>query len=110
MPKGYVIITEEIHDPDRMREYEKASTAALLAYGGQVLAVDHDVTVIEGTWHGTRTVMVEYESVAQARAWYESSEYAPALPLRLQAATCNAVIVEGWEPPSARAGSAAPEG
>lgn len=99
MAKGYVIITEDIHDPELMREYEQASTAALFAYGGKVLAVDHDVTTLEGQWAGTRTVMVEYESVEKARAWYESSEYAPALPLRKQAATCNAVIVAGWESP-----------
>lgn len=99
MPKGYVIVTEEIHDRELMGEYEKASTAALLAYEGKVLAVDEKVDVLEGVWHGTRTVIVEYASVEQARAWYESSEYAPALPLRHRAATCNAVIVHGWESP-----------
>lgn len=97
MAKGYVIITEDIHDPELMREYEKASTAALFAYDGHVLAVDHDVTTLEGTWAGTRTVMVEFESVEKARAWYESSEYAPALPIRQRAARCNAVIVAGWD-------------
>jgi uncharacterized protein (DUF1330 family) len=97
MAKGYVILTEAIRDEPAMDEYGRASTASLLAYGGRVLVVDDRVEVLEGEWHGTRTVIVEYSSVEQAHAWYESAEYGDALPLRKAAADCNVIIAAGFE-------------
>ncbi|MET0147786.1 MAG: DUF1330 domain-containing protein, partial [Acidimicrobiales bacterium] len=52
--------------------------------------------VLEGEWHGTRTVIVEYPSVEQARKWYESDGYQAALPLRRAASNGNVVIATGF--------------
>jgi uncharacterized protein (DUF1330 family) len=100
MSKGYVVITEEIHDPELMREYEQASVPSIFDHKGKVLVVDDDVKVLEGSWQGTRTVVVEFESVEAAQAWYDSEEYAKAKPLRQKAATCNGVILKGFEMPT----------
>ena len=96
MPKGYVILTEDIHDPAGMAEYGAASTAPLVDFGGRVLVVDENVEVLEGEWHGTRTVIVEYSSVEQARKWYESDGYQAVLPLRQAASNSNVVIATGF--------------
>ena len=98
MPKGYVILTEDIHDREGMDRYGEASRASLTEFGGRPLVVDEDVQVVEGRWHGTRTVIVEYESVETARQWYESPSYQAARPLRQAAAECNVVIAAGWTP------------
>ena len=100
MPKGYVILTEAIHDREKMDAYGQASRAALVEHGGKVLVVDEHVEVLEGEWHGNRTVIVEYESVEKAREWYASASYKDALPLRLAAADCNVVIASGWVLPA----------
>jgi uncharacterized protein (DUF1330 family) len=105
VPKGYAILTEAIHDPAGMAEYEAASTAALLEFGGRVLVVDADVEVLEGAWPGTRTVIVEFASVATARAWYDSPAYRAAQPLRRAAAECNVVLVSGFTIPDRTATS-----
>jgi uncharacterized protein (DUF1330 family) len=97
MPKGYVILTEDIHDHAGMDAYGQASMSSLIEFGGRVLVVDADVELLEGSWHGTRTVIVEYESIERAREWYASSNYRAALPLRLAAADCNVVIASGFE-------------
>jgi uncharacterized protein (DUF1330 family) len=94
--KGYVIVTEDIHDPDGMLEYQKASTPSIIEFGGRPVVVDDDLQVLEGSWHGSRTVVVEFDSVEQARAWYESPSYQAALPLRLAAADCTAVLAKGF--------------
>ncbi|MGO8860163.1 MAG: DUF1330 domain-containing protein [Acidimicrobiales bacterium] len=98
MPKGYVILTEAVHDPGGMEEYSRASGASLAAYGGTPVVVDEHVEVLEGEWHGTRTVIVEYESVEKAREWYASDLYQAAVPLRQAAAECNVVIASGFVP------------
>lgn len=99
MPKGYVIVTEDIHDPAEMAEYSKASAPTLTEHGAKVLSVDSDPRVLEGQWHGTRTVMLEFESVEAAQAWYDSKGYQDALPLRQAAATSNAVVLTGFDMP-----------
>jgi uncharacterized protein (DUF1330 family) len=96
MAKGYVILTEAIHDAAAMDTYGAASTASLIEFRGRVLIVDEAVEVLEGTWHGTRTVVVEYDSVEQARAWYDSASYRDARPIRQAAADCNVVIAAGF--------------
>jgi uncharacterized protein (DUF1330 family) len=97
VPKGYVILTEDIRDRAGMDAYGAASTAPLVEFGGRVLVVDEQVEVLEGTWHGTRTVVVEFESVERVREWYDSPSYRAALPLRRAAADCNVVIAAGFE-------------
>lgn len=102
MAKSYVILTEAIHDREAMRAYEIASTAPLLAHGGRILVVDEDVRAVEGTWHGDRTVVVEFPTVEDARSWYESADYQAALPLRRAAADCNVAFLTGFVLPDHR--------
>jgi uncharacterized protein (DUF1330 family) len=61
-----------------------------------ILAVDTRPETIEGTWHGDQTVVLEFESVEAAHAWYESEAYQNAAKLRHEAADCNAVIISGF--------------
>ena len=105
MPKGYVILTEEVKDPAGMEAYGRASTPSMMQFGASVLAVDGEPQVLEGQWHGDRTVVVEFESVEAARAWYDSEAYARAKLLRHAAAETRAVIVAGFEMPSGRSRS-----
>ena len=94
MPKGYVILTEAIKDPEGMKAYARAAGAAM--GGVKILAVDTAPTIVEGTWHGDQTVVLEFDSVDAARAWYESEGYQAAAKLRQAAADCNAVIISGF--------------
>jgi len=98
MPKGYVILTEQVHDPKGMEAYGQAARASLAEYAAKVLVVDSHVEILEGEWHGTQTVIVEYESVEKAREWYESELYQGALKLRRAAADCSVVIASGFAP------------
>lgn len=98
MSKGYVILTEAIKDPEGMKAYARAAGGAMA--GVNILAVDTAPKVIEGSWHGDQTVVLEFESVEAARAWYESEGYQNAAKLRQAAADCNAVILSGFDMPT----------
>jgi uncharacterized protein (DUF1330 family) len=93
MPKGYIIITEDIKDPAGMAEYGKLAMQAM--DGATIVAVDQKPQLIEGEWHGSQTVVLEFESVDAAREWYHSDAYQAAAKLRQAAADCNGVIVSG---------------
>ncbi len=95
MPKGYVIVTEAIHDAEGMKAYGAAAFPSMIEFGAKVLSFGAPTEVVEGSWHGDRTVMLEFESVEKAHEWYDSSTYQAALPLRLAAAESNAVVLTG---------------
>ena len=99
MPKGYVILTEAVRDRAGIDAYGRAAGPSMVSGGASVLAADAQPEVLEGSWHGDRTVVLEFDSVEAARAWYESAEYQKAKPLRQAAADTNAVIVAGFETP-----------
>lgn len=99
MAKAYFVVAEEIHDAEAMRAYGKLAGPTLGKYGAKVLVLDTAAEVVEGSWHGTQTVILEFDSFENAKAWHESEDYAPALELRTKSATCNGVILHGFETP-----------
>lgn len=98
MPKGYVIFQETIHDEDGMNAYG-AKAMPTIMQSAKVLTVDESPAVLEGDWPAQRTVMLEFPSVEDAKAWYESADYQAAIPLRQAAADANVVILSGFELP-----------
>lgn len=101
MPKAYVIFTEDIHDEAKMNEYSGKALPTLFGSGATILSVAVKPTALEGEWHGNQTVLLEFESVEAAEAWYNSEGYNAAKPIRFEAANCNAVILPGFEMPGA---------
>jgi uncharacterized protein (DUF1330 family) len=52
------------------------------------------VDALEGGWQPTM-VIIEFESAAKARAWYDSEAYRPFKELRQRSADLQLIIVEG---------------
>lgn len=92
---GYVIAEVEVTDPVVYEEYRKLVPATIAKYGGKYLVRGGEIEPKEGGWQPKRLVVLEFSSLAQAREWYHSPEYAPVLALRLKAARSKAVLVEG---------------
>jgi uncharacterized protein (DUF1330 family) len=61
-------------------------------YGGKWLA-QGDVQIIEGAWPGS-VVLIEFPSATNARAWYSSPQYQKILPLRLNNAISDLILVD----------------
>jgi uncharacterized protein (DUF1330 family) len=94
---GYVIANVEVHNPEPYAGYSAQVTGTLAPFGGRFIVRGPKKDVREGEWH-ERVVVIEFPSVEQARAWYESEAYQRILPTRLQNSTARVVIVEGYEP------------
>lgn len=92
---AYVIGEIEVTDPALYEEYRKLVPATIAMYGGRYLVRGGAVEVKEGGWQPKRLVVLEFPSLEQARKWYASPEYAPALALRLKAARSKVLLVEG---------------
>lgn len=92
---GYVIAEVDVHDPALFEEYRKLVPGTIAQYGGKYLVRGGATESKEGGWNPKRVVVLEFPSADQARKWYHSPEYAPALAMRLKAAKSKMVIVEG---------------
>jgi uncharacterized protein (DUF1330 family) len=92
---AYLISTIEITDPAGYEEYKKLVPPALAKYGGKFVVRGGDIEHKEGDWRPKRIVVVEFESVDRARAFYDSPEYAPAKQIRLRTSTGSVLFVEG---------------
>jgi uncharacterized protein (DUF1330 family) len=95
---AYVINDMEVTDPTLLEEYKKLSPATVAQYGGRFLARGGTMEVLEGAWRPKRLVILEFPSLAQAKAWVNSPEYAPARRIRQQASRSNLVVVDGVPP------------
>jgi uncharacterized protein (DUF1330 family) len=51
--------------------------------------------VAEGSWTPKRLVVLEFESLERAKAWYDSLEYADLKKLRQSASKGNLIFADG---------------
>jgi len=92
---AYVIVDIEVTDSEGYKEYVKVAPESIKIFGGRYIARGGQNETLEGEWHAKRLVILEFPSVAQAKAWLNSDEYAPARALRHKYAKTNMVVVEG---------------
>ena len=92
---AYVIADVDVHDTALFEEYRKLVPATIAQYGGKYLVRGGATDSKEGGWMPKRVVVLEFPTMDQAKKWYHSKEYAPALAMRLKAAKNRMVIVEG---------------
>jgi uncharacterized protein (DUF1330 family) len=95
---AYVIGDVEILDPAGYEEYRQGVPATIAAYGGRYLVRGGATEVAEGEWTPKRLVILEFESMARAKAWLESPEYRPLRQIRQRCAKSELVVVDGFRP------------
>jgi uncharacterized protein (DUF1330 family) len=96
--KGYLIADIEVLDAAGFEEYRARVPATIAAYGGRYLVRGGAAEVKEGDWSPRRLIVLEFPSVARAREWLASPEYAPLIALRQRTARTRLVLAEGVAP------------
>lgn len=94
--KGYIVAEVKVHDADAIALYRQLSQAAVEQYGGRFLVRGGAAEILEGKWTPPqRLVIVEFDSVEQARRFYASAEYQAARKVRENAAEMNMLAIAG---------------
>lgn len=96
MPKGYWIGHMNVHDAATYDTYRAANAAPLKAYGARFIVRGGAQEVREGDW-SPRTVVIEFPSLADAQACYDSADYQAAKDIRVPVSDNNMIIVEGYD-------------
>jgi uncharacterized protein (DUF1330 family)/protein-L-isoaspartate O-methyltransferase len=92
-----------INDPRKVEEYRSRVGATVAQYGGSYRVLGGSCEVIEGDWRPGFLVLLEFETRAHARRWYDSPEYGALKDLRIAATHSNGLVVEGCETPKSPA-------
>jgi uncharacterized protein (DUF1330 family) len=92
---AYLIADVEVLDSAAYETYRQQVPATIAAFGGRYLVRGGALTVLEGTWSPKRCVILEFPSLAQLKAWYDSPAYVPLRAIRERSTKSNLVMVEG---------------
>ena len=92
--KAYWITRCHVHNSDEYDEYIKLAGPAINKHGGTFLVRGGKQIELEGGPY-ERTVLVEFNSMQEAKLCYESSDYQDALRHSLNSSNRHVVLVEG---------------
>jgi uncharacterized protein (DUF1330 family) len=93
--KAYVIVDVTITDPVRYEAYKTLTPASLEPFEGRFLVRGGATETWEGDWQPGRVVILEFPSLAKAKAWWSGEGYAPAKAIRQAASITRMIAVEG---------------
>ena len=94
MPKAYLVANIRVHDPEGYDRFRAMSGPAIATYGGRVLVRNPKPERHEGKVEGV-AILIEFDDIAAARAFYTSPEYTAARAEREKAADTDLMLVEG---------------
>jgi uncharacterized protein (DUF1330 family) len=81
-PVAYVIsAVEGFVDESTVKRYAELAGPAIEHFGGRFIASSTELVVVEGESPSNHLSMVEFPSMEDAKAWYNSPEYAEARDL-----------------------------
>jgi uncharacterized protein (DUF1330 family) len=92
---AYIVFTRErLRDPEEFATYGAKAGATLAGHDAKPLVFYGKTEVLEGA-PIEGAVIVEFPTMAEARAWYESDAYKNAREHRFKSADYRAFITEG---------------
>ena len=94
---AYLIADITITDPEDYQQYTRTVEETITRFGGRYIvkgATSHP-EVIEGDWTPTRITLLEFPTIEQARAWYDSPEYTAIRGIRQRASGSRLIFVHG---------------
>jgi uncharacterized protein (DUF1330 family) len=92
---AYVIALEVIEDRKEFDKYRAGVHDILNKYNGEIIVSNENFEVIEGEWPYTKTVVIRFPSVEDAKRWYEAPEYQHVAQHRFRSTKTNLIIIEG---------------
>ena len=96
MPKAYWIARVDVHDPETYKSYVETAKPAFERYNAKFLARGGRTEVLEGVARA-RNVIIEFPSMEEALACYNSPEYTAARAIRQTVSDGEFVLVEAAE-------------
>ena len=94
MRPAFYIAAFEVTDSEGIRPYSQQVEGTFMPFSGRYVARGGKTVSLEGE-APKRIVMIAFDSMEQAQAWYNSPAYRAIRPIRHKSATSRVYIVEG---------------
>jgi uncharacterized protein (DUF1330 family) len=91
---AFYISEFELSDPEGIKPYSQQVEATFAPFTGRYIVRGGQTASLEGD-QPKRIVVIAFDSMAQAQAWYDSPAYRAIRPIRIQSAKSRVYIVEG---------------
>lgn len=96
---AYFLAAVNINDHEAFKKYIEAGYASLQGYTIEVVSVDDDPELLEGTIPGRHMVLLKFNSKEDLRRWWNSPSYTKARAFRHASADTPFIIaMNGHEP------------
>ncbi len=97
---AYIIFDVELTDPTfedstAADDYLKLANESLTPFQSKTIVHAGALEVLEGDWEPERVIVVEFESMEQARQWFMSPAYTKAKDILRRGASSKVILVEG---------------
>ena len=93
---AYLVVDIDVTDPEQYQGYVRKAPAFVEKHGGKYIVRSGDTAVVEGDWHPSRFVVVEFPTRQQAQAFLNDAEYQAVADTRRASTTSNMILVEGF--------------
>jgi uncharacterized protein (DUF1330 family) len=93
-PAYYVADFEQIV-PGAIKPYSEKVESTFQPYGGKFIVRGGELLSLEGITPKGRMIVIRFDSLERAKAWYQSAEYEKLKPIRWAAGKTNVYIIEG---------------
>lgn len=91
---AFYIAEFEVTDPEGLKPYSARVASTLEPFGGRFIVRGGKIAPLEGE-APKGLVVIAFESMEKAQAWYDSPAYQELRPIRHKAAKSRVFIVEG---------------
>jgi len=92
---AYYIADFEVADREAIKPYSANVEASFKPFGGRFIVRGADPVSLEGLQPKGRLVIIQFDSLEKAQAWYNSPAYSELRPIRHKAGTSNVYILQG---------------
>jgi uncharacterized protein (DUF1330 family) len=92
---AYIVADVEVTNPEGYAGYTREVPSTLAPFGGEFVVRGGRTETLEGDWQPKRLVVIRFDSLEQAQAWYRSPAYQAILPIRKQHSRGSILCVEG---------------
>lgn len=94
---AYLIVKTRIRDAEKIKGYLAGAPPLVAKHGGRYLVRGGEQEALEGTPDERRTVILEFPTMADARALFADPEYQEVRKIRLDIAEYDVLLVDGYE-------------
>lgn len=92
---AYIVARVDVDDPALLKDYLAATPPIIAKYRGRFIVRGGSTVTFEGPSESRRIVIIEFPSMADAEAFYNSEEYSEVRKLRESVSVAEFIAVDG---------------